>query len=106
MLCGEGNSFGAWKCALNQIELLRSKGISPVRVHTNPQCALRLLTTKFEKVVIHTGGAVDYMPIVDIQIKRIKEMIGGIEAFLPWRLPPLLLRDLAAFSVSRINIKD
>jgi hypothetical protein len=89
----------------NQIELLRSRGFCLVRVHTDPQCALRSLTTKFENVVIDTGGSGDYVPKVDIQIRRIKVMIRGIKATLPWRLPSFLLRGLVAFSIFRINIK-
>jgi len=89
----------------NQIELLRSRGFTPIRVHVDPQSAFRSLSTKFENVVIVTGGAGDYVPKVDIQIQRIKEIVRGVKATLPWKLPPILLRDLVAFAVSRINIK-
>jgi len=89
----------------NQIELLRSRGFIPIRVHTDPQSAFRTLTTKFENVMIDTGGAGDYVPKADIQIRRIKEMVRGIKAVLPWKLPPFLLKDLIAFAVSRINIR-
>jgi hypothetical protein len=71
----------------------------------DPQSAFRLLTTKFENVVIDTGGAGDYVPKADIQIRRIKEMVRGIKAVLPWKSPPFLLKDLIAFAVSRTNIK-
>ncbi len=71
----------------------------------DPQSAFRSLSTKFENVVIDTGGAGDYVPKVDIQIQRIKEIVRGVKATLPWKLPPILLRDLVAFAVSRINIK-
>jgi hypothetical protein len=55
--------------------------------------------------MIDTGGAGDYILKADIQIRRIKEMVRGIKAVLPWKLPPCLLRDLIAFAVFRINIK-
>jgi hypothetical protein len=61
--------------------------------------------TKFENVMIDTGGAGDYVLKADIQIRRIKEMVRGVKAVLPWKLPPCLLRDLIAFAVFRINIK-
>jgi hypothetical protein len=32
-------------------------------------------------------------------------MARGVKATLPWKLPPVLLKDLVAFAVSRINIK-
>jgi len=55
----------------NQIELLRSRGFNPIRVHADPQSAFWNLTAKFENIVIDTGGAGDYVPKVDVQIRRI-----------------------------------
>jgi len=55
----------------SQIKLFRSRGFTPVRIHRDPQSAFRLLTTKFENVVINTKGAGDYVPKEDIQIRRI-----------------------------------
>jgi hypothetical protein len=89
----------------NQLELLRSRGFVPIRVHTDPQSAFKYLMTKFEGVVIDVGGAGDYVPKVDIQIRRIKELVRGVKAGLLWRLPQVLLKDLIAFAVSRINIR-
>ena len=86
----------------NQFKLLRSRG---VRAHTDPQSAFRTLETKFEGIVIDTGGAGDYVPKADIQIHRIKEIVWGIKAVLSWKLPMFLLQDLVAFVVSRINIR-
>jgi hypothetical protein len=39
-----------------QIDLLRSKGFSPIRVYVDPQSALRVLATKFENVSVDVGG--------------------------------------------------
>jgi hypothetical protein len=89
----------------DQIELLRIRGFMPIWVHADPQSAFRSLSTKFENVVIDTGGAGNYVPKVDIQIRGIKEVVRGVKATLPWKLHPVLLRDLVAFAVSRINIK-
>jgi hypothetical protein len=89
----------------NQLELLRSRGFTPVRVHAEPQSAFRTLSTMFENVVIDTRGAGEYVPKADIQIRRVKEIMRGIKAVLQWKLLSLLLKDLVAFSVSRINIR-
>jgi len=89
----------------SQLELLRSRGFVPVRVHMDPQSAFRTLTTKFKKMVIDTGGVGDYVPKGDVQIKRIKQIVRGVKATLPWKLPPGLLKDLVVFAVSRINIR-
>jgi hypothetical protein len=64
----------------NQIELLRSRGFVPTRVHTDPQSAFRTLTTKFENVVIDTGGAGGYVPKADIEICKVKEMVRGVSS--------------------------
>jgi hypothetical protein len=89
----------------NQIDLLRSRGFVLIRGQADPQSAFRSLSTKFENILIDTGGAGDYVPKVDIQIFRVKEMVRGIKATLPWKSPPVLLKDLGAFAVSRIIIK-
>jgi hypothetical protein len=76
-----------------------------VRVYTLPQSAFRMLTTRFENMVIDTGGAGDYFPKPSIQIRRVKEMVRGSKAMLRMKLPLVLLKDLVAFSVSRMNIR-
>jgi len=88
-----------------QLELLRSRGFVPVRVFTDPQSLFRTLTTRFENVVIDSSGAGDYVPKVDIKIRRIKEVYRGVKLELPWKLPPLLVRDLMTYAVLQINIR-
>jgi hypothetical protein len=85
-----------------QLELLRSRGSVPVRVHTDPQSAFRTLTRSFENVVIDPG---DYVPKVDMKIRRIKEVYRGVKSDLPWNLPPMLVKDLVAYAVLQINIR-
>jgi hypothetical protein len=89
-----------------QLELLRSRGFTPTRMHTDPQNSFRSLTTSFENVVIDTSGGGDFVPKVNIKIRRIKEVYRGVKAELPWKLPPLLVKDLVAYAVSRINIRQ
>jgi hypothetical protein len=67
----------------SQLELLRSRGFVPTIVYTDPQSAFKTLTTKFENMVIDTGGAGDYVPKADVQIKRIKQIVRGVKATLP-----------------------
>jgi hypothetical protein len=87
------------------LKLLCSRGFVPVRVFTDPQSSFRTLTTSFENIVIDSSGAGDYVPKVNIKIGRIKGVYRGVKPELPWRLPPLLVRDLVAYAVSRINIR-
>lgn len=42
-----------------QLELLHSRGFTPIRVHTDPQSSFKTLITNFENVVIDMSGAGD-----------------------------------------------
>jgi hypothetical protein len=86
-----------------QIDLLHSKGFSPRRVYVDPQSALKTLATKFENVSVDVGGASDFVPKVDAKIRRIKERYRSIKAGLKWNLPKMMVKDLIAYVVSRIN---
>jgi hypothetical protein len=86
-----------------QLELLRSRGFVPVRVHMDPQSAFRALTTSFENVVIDAGGAQDFVPVVDAKIRRVKEIYRAVKSTLPWPLLNMLVQDLVAYVVSRFE---
>jgi hypothetical protein len=87
------------------LELLYSKGFKPICVYVDPQSALKSLETKFPNVSIDVAGAKDYVPKADIKIRRIKECYRSIKTSLAWNLPMILVKDLVAFAVSRINIE-
>jgi hypothetical protein len=72
----------------SQLNLLRSRGFKPTKVHTDPQCAFRALTGSFPEVVIDVGGAGDYVAKADARIRRIKEIYPSVKAGLKWKLPP------------------
>jgi hypothetical protein len=56
-----------------QLELLRSKGFNPVRVYTDPQSSFKAIATSFENVVIDISEAGDFVPKIDVRIRRIQE---------------------------------
>jgi len=102
----ERESHAVLRMALQgQLELLYSKGFKPIRMYVDPQSALKSLETKFPSVSIDVAGAKDYVPKADIKIRRIKEHYRSIKTSLAWNLPMILVKDLVAFAVSRINIK-
>jgi hypothetical protein len=76
-----------------------------IRVYVDPQSALKSLETKFPSVSIDMAGAKDYVPKADIKIRRIKERYRSIKTSLAWNLPMILVKDLVAFAVSKINIE-
>jgi hypothetical protein len=88
-----------------QLELLHSRGFIPTMVYTDPQSAFRSLTTQYPGVVIDVGGAGDYISKVDAKIRRIKELYRSVKAGLPWKLPQLLVKELVAYAVARLNIR-
>ncbi len=77
-----------------QLELLSSHGFIPTIVHADPQSAFRALNMQFPGVVIDIGGAGIYVSKVDVKIHHIKELYRRVKAGLPWKLPPLLEKDL------------
>jgi hypothetical protein len=80
----ERESVSALGVALQgQLELLRSRGFTPVRVHSDPQSSFRTISMSFENVVIDVSGAGDFDPKVDIKIRRIKEVYRSVKAGLP-----------------------
>jgi len=89
----------------NQIQILRSKGFRPVRIYSDPQSAFRGLTNKFESMEVDTGGAEDFVPVFDAKIRRIKEVYRSVKASLKWTLPPILVKELVAYCVSRMNVQ-
>jgi hypothetical protein len=89
-----------------QLELLISKGFKPLCIHVDPQSTLKSLETKFPNVSIDVAGAKDYVPKTDIKIRRIKECYRSVKASLAFNLPMVLVKDLVAFAVSRINIRQ
>jgi len=56
-------------------------------------------------VAIDVGGANDYVAKVDAKIRRIKETYRNVKLGLPWKLPKVLVKDLVAYIVSRLNIR-
>jgi len=89
-----------------QLELLSSKGFRPLHIYVDTQSALKSLETKFPNVSIDVAGAKDYVPKADFKIRRIKEHYRSIMASLAWNLPMILVKDLVAFTVSRINVEQ
>jgi hypothetical protein len=63
------------------------------------------MTTKFESVSIDVGGAQDYMSVVNTKTRRIKEVNGKVMPALDWNLPGMLIQDLAAYTLSCINMQ-
>jgi hypothetical protein len=74
-------------------------------VHTDPQSSFKAIATNFENVVIDVSGAGDFVPKIDVRIRQIKEVYRSVKASLPWKLPPMMVKDLVAYAVSRINIR-
>jgi len=42
---------------------------------------------------------------VDAKIRRVKDTYRKVKLGLPWKLPDVLVKDLVAYAVSRLNIR-
>lgn len=88
-----------------QLNLLKSRNFQPTIVYTDPASAFKSITREFPGVEIDTGGAKDNVAKIDSKIRRIKELMRSVKNSLPLRLPRLMVKDLVAYAVARINIK-
>jgi hypothetical protein len=89
-----------------QLVVLHSRGFLPETVYTDPHNMFRSMTQDFAGVAIEVGGANDYyVAKVDAKICRIKETYRNIKLGLLWKLPKVLVKDLVAYVVSRLNIR-
>jgi hypothetical protein len=88
-----------------QFSLLRSRRFNPIKVYTDPQSALLTLRNHFPGIEFDGGGAGDHNCKVDIRIRRIKELYRSQISSLKFPLPDSKVKDLVAYSVSRLNIR-
>lgn len=102
----ERESTHALGTALQEhLDTLREKGFNPIRVHCDPQSSLAALSGRFPGTEIDVQGAGDHLSIVDVKIRRVKEMMRCVHSDLPWPLPRPRIADLVAYAVTRINIR-
>jgi len=87
-----------------QLVLLRSRACKPVIVYADPHSTFRSMMYDFPGFKVDVGGASDYVPKVDAKIHRIRELYRTVRSGLAWRLPGLLVPDLVAYAVARLNI--
>jgi hypothetical protein len=88
-----------------QLAVLRSRGNVPELVYTDPQSSFKAMTQDFPGVTIDIGGMGDYVTKVDAKIRRVKDTYRKVKLGLPWKLPDVLVKDLVAYAVSRLNIR-
>jgi hypothetical protein len=88
-----------------QLAVLRSKGYVPEIVYMDPQSSFWSMTQDFPGVEIDVGGKRDYVSKADAKIRRIKDIYRKVKLGLPWKLPVVLVKDLVAYAVSRLNIR-
>jgi hypothetical protein len=77
----------------------------PDTVYTNPHSSFRTMTLNFPGVTIDIGGAGDYISKVDAKIRRIKDTYRKVKLGLSWDLMMVLVEDLVAYVVSRLNVR-
>jgi hypothetical protein len=84
---------------------LWSRGFEPTVVYADPHSTFRSMQHDFPGVEVDVGGASDYVPKVDVKIRRLKEVYRAVKSGLQWQSPGSLVKDLVAYAVSRVNIQ-
>ena len=90
----------------SHLDLLRMFGFDARIIRVDPLKALARLRGKFPGVEVDISGAGDHLPMVDIRIRRIKEVARSMMQTLDWDLPKFLVNDLVTFCVNRINTRS
>jgi len=73
-------------------------------MYTDPQSSFRSMTQDFPGIAINVGGMEDYLAKADAKIRRVKDTYRKVKLGLPWKPPAILVKDLVAYAVSRLNI--
>ena len=74
-------------------------------VITDPESSLVALKDKFPGIIYDILGAGDYLPKLDVKMRRVKETCRCIKSDVGWTIPNLLIDDLVRYSVSRVNTR-
>lgn len=85
------------------INLLRSRGFEVKRIQVDPHKSLMGLQGAFPGTVIAGCGVGDHLDKVDGKIRCMKELRRSVLAGLPYKLPKARVKDLATYTISRIN---
>ena len=87
------------------VDTLTSRGFRVGIVHLDSQPGFVPLRGRIPGVEIDIGGAGDHMARVDVNIRRLKEIMRSVISELPWEIPMLLIKYLAFYAVSRRNLR-
>ena len=98
---GQGTLGRALKGHLDCLEMF---GFHARMTRVDPLKALATLRGRFQGVEIDISGAGDHLPVVDIRIRRIKELARSTIESLKFDMPTSLMRYLITYCVSRINV--
>jgi hypothetical protein len=90
----------------SHLQILREKSFVVKCVHVDPASAFQALRTHYPGIEIDVGGARDFVAKVDAKIRRIKDTYRCVKASVPWKLANSRVKDLVAYSVSRLNLQS
>ena len=93
------------KAMIGHINLLENRRFSCNKVIVDPEKELVGLVNEIPGVEIDVVGTGDHLPLVDIQIRRLKKMCRAIVSGLPFTLPRNRIDDVVAYSVNRKNTR-
>ena len=87
------------------LDVLSMFGFNARIMRVDPLKALASLRGRFTGVEIDISGAGDHLPMVDIRIRRVKELARATIQSLDFTMSKSLIKYLMTYCVSRINIR-
>jgi hypothetical protein len=88
------------------INTLRSRGFEPNRIMVDPFKSLVAVQNAFPGIEVDPSGAGYHLDKIDTKIRRIKEIMRSVIAGVPYKLAKERIKDLATYTISRMNIKS
>ena len=85
------------------LNLLENRGFKCNRIIVDPERALVKLRNMIPGAEIDLVGAGDHLNLIDIQIRRLKDVGRAMISDLPYVLPKNIIDNLIAYSTNRKN---
>jgi len=86
-------------------DVLKAFGFHATGVLCDAHKSMLALEGSYAGPPVSPGGAGDHVPVADIKMRYLKELIRGVHASLPWDLPKSLIIDLVMYATKRQNIR-
>lgn len=100
------SSMSMISCTSDIMNTIKTKGFTISTIMCEPQSAVAAISTHLGPgVSMNVVGATDHLPILDVKIRRIKEVIRATLVTVNFNVPYSKIKYLVSYAVSRINMR-